>query len=274
MDLVLEFFDRYLLTPYVYPAWVKENDWRRQTLSIYMIVLISGIFVYFLVSGFSYYFVFDHRLMKHRLFLPNQVKLEILYSLKSLPFQVLFATPFYMLQIRNWTKLYTGIEGLKGWLALPVSVVGFLLFTDCLIYWLHRYLHHPRVYKYIHKDHHLWKVPTPFASFAFHPFDAFLQSCPYYLYTMIFPLHKGLFLLFYIFVLIWTVSIHDGDYRIPNSLEPFVNGSAHHTDHHLFYNYNYGQYFTLWDKVCSTYKTPSFNLAVEKRNDLSNQKDG
>ena len=62
-----------------------------------------------------------------------------------------------------------------------------------------------------------------------------------------------------LFVLVnfWTVSIHDGDYRVPDVLKPYVNGSAHHTDHHLFYNYNYGQYFTLWDRVGGSFRTPS-----------------
>jgi lathosterol oxidase len=36
-----------------------------------------------------------------------------------------------------------------------------------------------------------------------------------------------------------------------------VNGAAHHTIHHLYFNYNYGQYFTLWDKIGGTYRLPS-----------------
>lgn len=59
------------------------------------------------------------------------------------------------------------------------------------------------------------------------------------------------------FVNIWTVSIHDGDYRVPGLLKPFINGSAHHTDHHLFYNYNYGQFFTLWDRIGGSFRNPS-----------------
>ena len=61
----------------------------------------------------------------------------------------------------------------------------------------------------------------------------------------------------FIFVNIWTVSIHDGDYRVPTLLQPLVNGCAHHTDHHLFYNYNYGQFFTLWDRIGGSFRNPS-----------------
>lgn len=131
------------------------------------------------------------------------------------------------------------------------------MFTDACIYWIHRFLHHKTIYKYIHKDHHKWKVPTPFASHAFHPLDGFLQSCPYHIYPFLFPLHKWTYLCLFVFVNIWTVSIHDGDYRVPHLLQPFVNGSAHHTDHHLYYNYNYGQFFTLWDRIGGSFRNPS-----------------
>lgn len=46
--------------------------------------------------------------------------------------------------------------------------------------------------QYLHKQHHIFKIPTPFASHAFHPLDGFLQSLPYHLYPFIFPLNKVL----------------------------------------------------------------------------------
>ena len=47
---------------------------------------------------------------------------------------------------------------ISGWWSIASTVVAFILFTDCLIYWIHRFLHHKYVYKYIHKGHHTWKV--------------------------------------------------------------------------------------------------------------------
>lgn len=87
--------------------------------------------------------------------------------------------------------------------------------------------------------------------------DGFLQSLPYHIYPFIFPLHKVVYLGLYILVNIWTISIHDGDFRVPQILRPFINGSAHHTDHHMFFDYNYGQYFTLWDRIGGSFKNPS-----------------
>lgn len=61
----------------------------------------------------------------------------------------------------------------------------------------------------------------------------------------------------FVFVNFWTVSIHDGDFRVPDLLKPIINGSAHHMDHHLFYNYNYGQFFTFWDRIGKSFRYPS-----------------
>lgn len=133
----------------------------------------------------------------------------------------------------------------------------FLFFNDMMIYWIHRGLHHSKVYKHIHKTHHRWLVPSPFASHAFHPLDGFLQSTPYHMFVFLVPLHKGVYLFLFVLVNFWTISIHDGYYAIPPLLTDIVNGAAHHTDHHLYYNYNYGQYTTLWDRIGGSFKTPS-----------------
>lgn len=41
------------------------------------------------------------------------------------------------------------------------------------------------------------------------------------------------------------------------SVQNVINGSAHHSDHHTAFNYNYGQYFTLWDRIGGSYQYPS-----------------
>lgn len=162
----------------------------------------------------------------------------------------------FLAEVRGYSKLYDHVEEHGGVSFLILSFVTFLLFTDMLIYWIHRGLHHPLIYA-LHKPHHLWKVPTPFASHAFHPVDGFAQSLPYHIYPFLFPLHKGMYLILFVFVNLWSVGIHDNDYRLPSFLQPIINGAAHHTDHHLKFNYNYGQYFTLWDRLGGSYLDPS-----------------
>ncbi|XP_067827022.1 lathosterol oxidase isoform X2 [Heptranchias perlo] len=87
----------------------------------------------------------------------------------------------------------------------------------------------------------------------------FTDMCIYWIHRFLHHklIYKLVYLGLYVFVNIWTVSIHDGDYRVPKILEDVINGSAHHTDHHLYFDYNYGQYFTLWDRIGGSYKHPS-----------------
>jgi len=37
---------------------------------------------------------------------------------------------------------------------------------------------------------------------------------------------------------------------------PAINGAACHTVHHLYFNYNYGQFSTLWDRLGGSYRKP------------------
>lgn len=69
MDLVLHNTDYYVLTPYVYPTWWNENDVTRQLISLFVIVNAFGYILYLTTASLSYYFMFDHRLMKHPHFL-------------------------------------------------------------------------------------------------------------------------------------------------------------------------------------------------------------
>merc|ERR1711865_723653 len=99
-------------------------------------------------------------------------------------------------------------------------------------------------------------IVRQYASHAFHPLDGFAQSLPYHIYPFLFPLHKGVYLTLFVMVNIWSTSIHDHDYRVPQILQWIVNGSAHHTDHHLKFTCNYGEYLTIWARLGGSFQDP------------------
>ncbi|RCK61080.1 Delta(7)-sterol 5(6)-desaturase [Candida viswanathii] len=235
----------------------------REFLSLFIVTTIFGWALYFLVASVSYVFVFDRNIFNHPRYLKNQMSLEIGLATRAIPVMVLLTCPFFMLELRGFSFLYFNIdESTGGYKALLWQVPKFILFTDCGIYFLHRWLHWPSVYKALHKPHHKWIVCTPFASHAFHPVDGFVQSLPYHIYPLFFPLHKVLYLGLFTFVNFWTVMIHDGNYW---SNDPVVNGTACHTVHHLYFNYNYGQFTTLWDRLGRSYRRPDDSLFVREQ---------
>jgi len=241
-------------------AWPRDNIWR-QTLSLYLITWLFGALLYFVCATLSYIFIFDKMTVYHPKYLKNQIRLEITQTMVAMPIMAIFTVPFFIAEVRGYSKLYdTTADGPGLWynyLQFPI----FIGFTDFLIYWIHRGLHHPLVYKSLHKPHHKWIMPTPYASHAFHPFDGYVQSVPYHIFPFIFPLQKFAYVVLFAFINFWTVLIHDGEY-VANS--PIINGAACHTMHHLYFNYNYGQFTTLWDRLGGSYRKPNDELFIKE----------
>ncbi|CAK5266142.1 unnamed protein product [Mycena citricolor] len=266
MDFVLEVCDEYLLDSVydtithkftIHSAPWPRTSIPRQLLSLSAITLVGIHLLYFTFSGLSYRFAFNQDMRRHPRFLKNQEWLEIQTSLRAFPGMILLTLPWFLAEVR-----------------------GFLLFTDYWIYWIHRALHIPGIYKVLHKPHHKWIVPTPWAAFAFHPMDGYLQSVPYHLFIFLFPLNRFVYLGLFVLVQIWAIfvsafgqhhawsaddidaerQIHDSDMITGHALESVINGPAHHTLHHLYFTVNYGQYFTWADRVGKSYRHPESHL--------------
>lgn len=213
--------------------------------------------VYFLCATLSYIFIWDKTSVNHPKFLKRQIPQEIAQASRALPPMALLTVPFFVAEVRGHSKLYDSFseEPFPGYSILQFPL--FICFTDFFIYWIHRGLHHPLVYKTLHKPHHKWIMPSPYASHAFHPLDGWSQSVPYHIFPFVFPLQKLAYVVLFGFINFWTVMIHDGEY-VANS--PVINGAACHTMHHLYFNYNYGQFTTLWDRLGGSYRKPNEEL--------------
>jgi lathosterol oxidase len=253
---------------------------------------LFGTLVYLTTSTLSYIFIFDKKSLTHPKFLTRQIPLELRTALSAIPLMAALTVPFFLAEVRGYSKLYstpaTAPFPLYNILQYPL----FIAFTDFCIYWIHRGEHHPAVYKWLHKRHHRWIVPSPYASFAFHPVDGWAQSLPYHVFPFLCPLEKKAYLALFGFVTVWTVFIRafppylfcfvlfcfgagqsshslansnsfcfaladDGEYITRSAI---INGSACHTYHHLYFNYNYGQFTTLWDRLGGSYREPDPDL--------------
>ncbi|CAG8438366.1 4789_t:CDS:2 [Ambispora gerdemannii] len=249
-----------LLLPAISSTLPRDNIYR-QLVSLFLMTLVFAYFFYFFFATLSYAFVFDHDLMQHPKYISNQISKEIRLSAMGFPLTTLVTVPWFLGEVKGYSRLYENIED-HGWFYAVFSIGFFLFFTDACVYWIHRWLHTPLIYKRLHKPHHRWIIPTPFSSHAFHPFDGYVQSVPYHFFVYLFPLHKYIYIGLFVFVNMWTIMIHDGAYFASGT---FINGAAHHSLHHLYFNYNYGQYFTLWDKIGGSYRLPTEEQLDEKK---------
>jgi lathosterol oxidase len=171
-------------------------------------------------------------------------------SLVSIACNGVMIAPVVVLVVRGSSRAYFTVSD-YGWGYLLFSIVFLLFFTDTFVYWIHRALHARSLYKLVHRYHHEFRTPTPWASLAFHPLDAFAQALPYHIFAFLFPIHIGVYVGALIVVTLWTFLIHEPPPFFPKG---WPNFASHHEIHHTCNKYNYGQFFSLWDRIGNTYR--------------------
>lgn len=86
------------------------------------ILTVLGIHaLYFIFAGLSYYFIFNHEMMKHPKFLKNQVRQEIQSSLRGFPGMTALTLPVFMAEVRGYSQMYDDVDK-YGWTYLVLSV--------------------------------------------------------------------------------------------------------------------------------------------------------
>ncbi|CAL9737993.1 delta(7)-sterol 5(6)-desaturase Erg3p [Monosporozyma servazzii] len=254
------------VTEATFKSMLPRHNLLRELISLWLITMIFGWLLYLSMATFSYMFVFDRSIFNHPRYLQNQMRQEIKLAISAIPLMSLLTVPWFMLECNGYSKLYFSKPNMSLKTIIK-EIIAFIFFTDCGVYWAHRWLHWPKVYRALHKPHHKWLVCTPFASHAFHPLDGYGQSISYHVYPMIMPLQKGVYLGLFTFVNFWTIMIHDGNHMYNNKI---VNGTACHTVHHLYFSYNFGQFTTLWDRLGGSYRRPEDALFDKSaKNDTS-----
>ena len=221
----------------------------------FLIISLGGLVAFFTFAGISYgYFFVWRRDRYHAGFVPNEKenRSAIFWSIASVFGNAALMSPIHWLVAKNYSQIYWNVSD-YGWGWLIASVVLMLFCTETMIYWIHRSTHTDFLFRTLHHTHHQWKASTPWVGLAFNPLDAFVQGLPLHLCAFVFPIHAGVFLISLGFVTVWAVMIHD---RVSFVRWRFLNNTGHHTLHHYYSRYNYGQYFTFWDRLCGTHKSP------------------
>jgi Delta7-sterol 5-desaturase len=141
MDLVLSACDHWFLDdlyqkfPLQLQTFLDKDSIYRQSLSLWFISFVGVNILYFTLSSFSYHFLFDKTLMNHPKYLKNQIWLEMKLSCTSFPLTAIVTVPWFLFEVRGYSKLYHGNEYGSLWFFL--SIMLFILFTDFGVYWIH-----------------------------------------------------------------------------------------------------------------------------------------
>lgn len=142
--------------------------------------------------------------------------------------------------------------------------------ADTWFYFTHRFFHEVEtLYHWSHKHHHSHR---PSNSYAGHAADWVEVSATGYANAIVpafvFPMHAQVFIAMLLVDQFYSIFLHNNQqYRVPGGL---INDCAAHNVHHFYgqKNYNFGLYFTFWDKSLGTYKDiselSSLDFAREK----------
>lgn len=71
----------------------------------------------------------------------------------------------------GWTKLSTDRSAFSV-AQIALTFVGMIVFNDAWFYWMHRLMHHKRLFRYVHAVHHKSVDVNPFTSYSFHAVEA------------------------------------------------------------------------------------------------------
>ncbi|MEA3213435.1 MAG: Delta7-sterol 5-desaturase [Chthoniobacter sp.] len=242
-------------------------------------------FRYFLAAGLAWvvFYLLFARCWKHRKIISKapqsaDVWREIRHSMVTLlVFGAVGAVTVAFIRA-GMTRMYFRLHE-HGWGWFWISFGIAILLHDTWFYWTHRLMHHPKLFRAVHRVHHLSTNPTPWAAYAFSPLEAVAQAAIFPIVVFLVPIHPLAFLAFMVWQISFNVIGHTGfeihaRWLLDSWVGRFLNTPTNHVMHHESLRGNYGIYFNVWDRLMGTnherYEERFREVTSRPRNTASN----
>lgn len=185
-----------------------------------------------------------------------QMRREFLASTRTAAIFALTGSGMVLGKEAGITKIYDDPAAL-GWGYFAVSLTGVIILHDAWFYWTHRLIHDPRLFRGWHRLHHRSHNPSPFTAYSFDIGEAALNAAFVLLAAAVIPLSWFAIMLFMTHMIARNVIGHSGYELFParrsgRPLFDFLTTVTHHDLHHAQAGWNYGLYFTWWDRLMGT----------------------
>ncbi len=180
---------------------------------------------------------------------------EILTSMQSVVVYSVVGV-FTVWAIRN--GYMPRVHGDVGALQFLGTLAAILIAHDAYFYWTHRAMHHRRLFKLFHRQHHRTITPTPFAAYAFAVPEAFVMTLFMPLWLALVPTPDGVTFAFLAIMILRNCMQHaglelHGRGWVDHPVLQWISTTTHHDMHHSgSFRHNYGFYFTFWDRLMGT----------------------
>ncbi|RYZ00097.1 MAG: sterol desaturase family protein [Chitinophagaceae bacterium] len=214
---------------------------------------------YFLIAGLFYGIFYRWRPQRYaarkiseRAHKPGQFRREVYWSTLTAGLFAVAGSALLVLWQKGLTKVYLDVRDYPLWW-LPLSLAIAMGAHETYYYWIHRWMHRPAVFRLVHKVHHDSNITSPWTAFSFHPLEGLLQAIFLPALLLLLPMHLYV-VLTQLTIMTFSSVINHLDIEVypkgfaRHPLGRWLIGATHHSLHHKQFKYNYGLYFTFWDK--------------------------
>lgn len=230
-----------------YLAFFESLSWLQWTI----FSLVTNVFLYLFSIGL--YLLIDKTCPKDKIQAVDHPfhKADLYVSL----FTLLLNISVMLIGVYLWKLGWVTLNETKSTLMLLVEIVAIVLAMDLLMYVFHYLVHHPFIYKVLHRKHHE-HISTNFLSlFVLHPLET-LGFGLMMIFVFMWYDFSIISITIYLFInLIWGTIGHLNREFFPKwSDKVFLGTTRFHNQHHLNEQRNFGFYTSIWDRMFGTYK--------------------
>ena len=186
----------------------------------------------------------------------RQMRREFFVSLRTSAIFA-FSAIFTVLGSKAGIMKAYGDPAAFGWAYFALSLGALIVLHDAWFYWMHRLIHDPRLFRRFHRLHHKSNNPSPWTAYSFDVGEAFLNTAFMPLALLVLPVSQLAIFLFLAHMIIRNAMGHSGYELFPANrdgrpLFDWMTSVTHHDLHHAQAGWNYGLYFTWWDRMMGT----------------------
>ena len=164
--------------------------------------------------------------------------------------------------IASGVTIWTAYEAISYWIYASgrldvnnsawffvVSLYLLFLWSTANFYTVHRIMHLKPIYKHVHELHHRNVDIGPWSGISMHPLEHLLYFSPFILWWFV-PVHPVLIIITGFYQGLHPALSHSGfDYIQINGKLRLTTGDWFHQLHHQYFNLNYGNTTTPFDKL-------------------------
>ncbi len=231
-------------------------------LVFFTIILVAG---YLLPAGLFHCIFFrtgiegvDARRIQQRTPTRASVRHEIRHSLVSVALFAVYATITWQAVKAGATAMYFDWSVYPWWTPFAGFLAAIVL-HDTYFYWTHRLVHWAPLFPWVHAGHHKSLAPSPWAILSFQPAETVVQFGIFVILVFLIPMHPLTLVAYLLYDGIVNAAGHCGHEFISKKQRrhwffKYTTVVTHHDLHHSQFNCNFGQYFTVWDRLFGTFR--------------------